>query len=142
MRSRPGSPRYSVDYHVNRDEGRERCGLWTAQWPAPEAITMGAESYRKKAFTKEIRGALGSYAAVFSADFVKRLVLSAIYLSQTHNYGRSGFIYKKNDTDANTEPEAYQKALGEKHQELIKINCKNEHRTNIILVPVGSRIRR
>ncbi len=49
----------------------------------------------------------------------------AIYLSQTFapsNYGREGFIYKKDDLlipHPIDQPEAYQKALGEKANRLI-----------------------
>ncbi len=114
---------------LNRDEeGRERCtacGLCAVACPA-EAITMEAAERlpgEENLYSEE------KYAARFEINMLRCIFCGlceeacpkdAIYLSQTFapaNYGRSGFIYKKNDLlipHPIEEPEAYQKALGEK----------------------------
>ena len=114
---------------LNRDEeGRERCtacGLCAVACPA-EAITMeGAERlpgeehlYREEKYAA--RYEINMLRCIFCGLCEEACPKDAIYLSQTFapaNYGRSGFIYKKEDLlipNPLTEPEAYKKALGEK----------------------------
>jgi NADH-quinone oxidoreductase subunit I len=114
---------------LNRDEeGRERCtacGLCAVSCPA-EAITMEAAErlpgeenlYREEKYAA--RYEINMLRCIFCGLCEEACPKDAIYLSQTFapaNYGRSGFIYKKGDLlipNPVTEPEAYQKALGEK----------------------------
>ena len=114
---------------LNRDEeGREKCtacGLCAVACPA-EAITMeGAERLpgEEHLYLEE------KYAAKYEINMLRCIFCGlceeacpkdAIYLSQTFapaNYGRKGFIYKKEDLlipHPKENPEAYQKALGER----------------------------
>jgi NADH-quinone oxidoreductase subunit I len=114
---------------LNRDEeGRERCtacGLCAVACPA-EAITMEAAErlpgeenlYREEKYAA--RYEINMLRCIFCGLCEEACPKDAIYLSQTFapaNYGRKGFIYKKEDLlipDPNKEPEAYQKALGER----------------------------
>src|SRR5450432_3711135 len=108
---------------LNRDaEGRENCtacGLCAVACPA-EAITMegaerlhGEEKYAVKYEINMLR-------CIFCGLCEEACPKDAIFLSQTFapaNYGRKGFIYKKEDLlipHPKENPEAYQKALGEK----------------------------
>jgi NADH-quinone oxidoreductase subunit I len=112
---------------LNRDEeGRERCtacGLCAVACPA-EAITMeGAERQpgEEHLFREE------KYAAKYEINMLRCIFCGlceeacpkdAIYLTQTvapANYGRKGFIYKKEDLlipNPVTDPEGYEKAKG------------------------------
>ena len=108
---------------LNRDaEGRENCtacGLCAVACPA-EAITMeaaerlpGEEKYAAKYEINMLR-------CIFCGLCEEACPKDAIYLSQTFapaNYGRKGFIYKKEDLlipNPVTDKEAYEKALGDK----------------------------
>src|SRR5689334_21331274 len=128
-KKRPFSPVFRGLHVLNRDEeGRERCtacGLCAVACPA-EAITMeGAERMpgEEKLYREE------KYAAKYEINMLRCIFCGlceeacpkdAIYLSETFapaNYTRKGFIYKKEDLlipHPIEEPEAYQKALGEK----------------------------
>ncbi len=114
---------------LNRDEeGRENCtacGLCAVACPA-EAITMeGAERlpgeehlYREEKYAA--RYEINMLRCIFCGLCEEACPKDAIYLSQTFapaNYSRKGFIYKKEDLlipHPIEQPEAYQKALGEK----------------------------
>lgn len=114
---------------LNRDEeGREKCtacGLCAVACPA-EAITMEAAERlpgEENLYLEE------KYAASYEINMLRCIFCGlceeacpkdAIYLSQTFapsNYGREGFIYKKEDLlipHPINQPEEYKKALGEK----------------------------
>lgn len=114
---------------LNRDEeGRERCtacGLCAVACPA-EAITMEAaerEKGEENLYREE------KYAAKFEINMLRCIFCGlceeacpkdAIYLSETFappNFQRKGFIYGKEDLlipNPLTEPEAYEKAKGER----------------------------
>ena len=114
---------------LNRDEeGRERCtacGLCAVACPA-EAITMEAAERlpgEENLYLEE------KYAAKYEINMLRCIFCGlceeacpkdAIYLSQTFapaNYGRKGFIYKKDDLlipHPVNDKEAYEKALGDK----------------------------
>lgn len=114
---------------LNRDEeGRERCtacGLCAVACPA-EAITMEAAErqpgeenlYREEKYAAKYE--INMLRCIFCGYCEEACPKDAIYLSQTFapaNYARKGFIYKKEDLlipDPKTEPEKYQKALGER----------------------------
>ena len=114
---------------LNRDEeGRERCtacGLCAVACPA-EAITMEAAErqpgeehlYREEKYAAKYE--INMLRCIFCGYCEEACPKDAIYLSQTFapsNYARQGFIYKKEDLlipDPKTEPEKYQKALGER----------------------------
>ena len=114
---------------LNRDEeGRERCtacGLCAVACPA-EAITMEAAErqpgeehlYREEKYAAKYE--INMLRCIFCGYCEEACPKDAIYLSQTFatsNYSRKGFIYKKEDLlipNPKTEPEKYQKALGER----------------------------
>ena len=113
---------------LNRDEeGRERCtacGLCAVACPA-EAITMEAAErqkgeehlYREEKYAAKYE--INMLRCIFCGLCEEACPKDAIYLSQTFmpaNYDRKGFIYTKDDMlipNPLTEPEAYQKALGD-----------------------------
>ena len=128
-------PKVFRGLHVlNRDEeGRERCtacGLCAVACPA-EAITMeGAERlageehlYREEKYA--VKYEINMLRCIFCGLCEEACPKDAIYLSQTFtpsNYDRKGFIYKKEDLlipHPVDEPEAYQKALGERAGKII-----------------------
>jgi NADH-quinone oxidoreductase subunit I len=114
---------------LNRDEeGREKCtacGLCAVACPA-EAITMEAAErqpgeenlYREEKYAAKYE--INMLRCIFCGYCEEACPKDAIYLSQTFapaNYGRQGFIYKKEDLlipNPKEDPEGYQKALGEK----------------------------
>ncbi len=116
---------------LNRDEeGRERCtacGLCAVACPA-EAITMeGAERLpgEEHLYLEEkyaVKYEINMLRCIFCGLCEEACPKDAIYLSQTFapaNYARKGFIYKKEDLlipHPKENPEAYQKALGERKQ--------------------------
>jgi NADH-quinone oxidoreductase subunit I len=113
---------------LNRDEeGRERCtacGLCAVACPA-EAITMeGAERqigeehlYREEKYAA--RYEINMLRCIFCGLCEEACPKDAVYLTKTFapaNYGRNGFIYKKDDLlipNPVTDPEGYQKAKGD-----------------------------
>ena len=119
---------------LNRDEeGRERCtacGLCAVACPA-EAITMEAaealpsEQHLYKEEKYAARYEINMLRCIFCGFCEEACPKDAIYLSQTFapaNYSRSGFIYKKEDLlipHPVKEPEAFEKALGERKKILI-----------------------
>ena len=128
---RPFSSVFRGLHILNRDEeGRERCtacGLCAVACPA-EAITMeGAERlpgeehlYKEEKYAAKYE--INMLRCIFCGLCEEACPKDAIYLSQTFappNYGRKGFIYKKEDLlipHPVNEPEAYQKAVGERDQ--------------------------
>jgi len=112
---------------LNRDEeGRERCtacGLCAVACPA-EAITMeGAERqvgeenlYREEKYAAKYE--INMLRCIFCGLCEEACPKDAIYLTQTFapaNYGRKGFIYKKDDLlipNPKEDPEGYEKAKG------------------------------
>jgi len=114
---------------LNRDEeGRERCtacGLCAVACPA-EAITMEAAErqpgeehlYREEKYAAKYE--INMLRCIFCGYCEEACPKDAIYLSQTFaqsNYHRKGFIYKKDDLlipHPIDNPEAYQKAVGER----------------------------
>jgi NADH-quinone oxidoreductase subunit I len=114
---------------LNRDEeGRERCtacGLCAVACPA-EAITMEAAErqageehlYREEKYAAKYE--INMLRCIFCGYCEEACPKDAIYLSQTFapaNYGRQGFIYKKEDLlipDPVKDPEGYKKAAGER----------------------------
>src|SRR3954466_11667383 len=114
---------------LNRDEeGREKCtacGLCAVACPA-EAITMEAAErlpgeehlYKEEKYAAKYE--INMLRCIFCGYCEEACPKDAIYLSQTFapaNYGRKGFIYKKEDLlipNPKEDPEGYQKALGEK----------------------------
>lgn len=114
---------------LNRDEeGREKCtacGLCAVACPA-EAITMEAAErqageehlYKEEKYAAKYE--INMLRCIFCGYCEEACPKDAIYLSQTFakaDYGRQGFIYKKQDLlipHPKENPEAYKKALGEK----------------------------
>src|SRR6187551_2887160 len=114
---------------LNRDEeGRERCtacGLCAVACPA-EAITMEAAErqvgeehlYREEKYASKYE--INMLRCIFCGYCEEACPKDAVYLSQTFapsNYGRKGFIYKKEDLlipNPKEDPEGYKKALGER----------------------------
>jgi NADH-quinone oxidoreductase subunit I len=112
---------------LNRDEeGRERCtacGLCAVACPA-EAITMEAAErqpgeehlYREEKYAAKYE--INMLRCIFCGLCEEACPKDAIYLTQTFapaNYGRKGFIYKKDDLlipNPVTDPEGYEKAKG------------------------------
>lgn len=112
---------------LNRDEeGRERCtacGLCAVACPA-EAITMEAAErqpgeehlYREEKYAAKYE--INMLRCIFCGLCEEACPKDAIYLTQTFapaNYGRKGFIYKKDDLlipDPTTDPEGYAAAKG------------------------------
>src|SRR5882672_9316885 len=127
--TRPFSPVFRGLHVLNRDEeGRERCtacGLCAVACPA-EAITMeGAERlpgeenlYREEKYAAKYE--INMLRCIFCGLCEEACPKDAIYLSETFapaNYDRKGFIYKKEDLlipNPLTQPEEYEKALGER----------------------------
>ena len=126
---RPFSPVFRGLQILNRDEeGRENCtacGLCAVACPA-EAITMEAAErkpgeehlYREEKYA--VKYEINMLRCIFCGLCEEACPKDAIFLSQTFapaNYGRKGFIYKKEDLlipNPLTNPEEYKKALGEK----------------------------
>ena len=91
-----------------------------------EAITMEAAErqageenlYREEKYAAKYE--INMLRCIFCGYCEEACPKDAIYLSQTFapsNYGRQGFIYKKEDLlipDPVKDPEGYQKALGER----------------------------
>jgi NADH-quinone oxidoreductase subunit I len=114
---------------LNRDEqGRERCtacGLCAVACPA-EAITMEAAErtkgeenlYREEKYAAKYE--INMLRCIFCGLCEEACPKDAIYLSETFapaNFQRKGFIYGKEDLlipNPLTEPEAYEKAKGER----------------------------
>jgi NADH-quinone oxidoreductase subunit I len=112
---------------LNRDEeGRERCtacGLCAVACPA-EAITMEAAErqtgeehlYREEKYAAKYE--INMLRCIFCGLCEEACPKDAIYLTQTFapaNFGRKGFIYKKDDLlipNPVTDPEGYAKAKG------------------------------
>lgn len=113
---------------LNRDEeGREKCtacGLCAVACPA-EAITMEAAErqpgeehlYREEKYAAKYE--INMLRCIFCGLCEEACPKDAIYLTKTvapANYGRKGFIYKKDDLlipDPTTDPEGYEKAKGD-----------------------------
>lgn len=124
---RPFPDVYRGLHILNRDEeGRERCtacGLCAVACPA-EAITMEAAErqtgeehlYREEKYAA--RYEVNMLRCIFCGLCEEACPKDAVYLTKTiapANYGRKGFIYKKEDLlipNPVTEPEAYEKAKG------------------------------
>lgn len=128
-KTRPFAKVFRGLHVLNRDEqGREKCtacGLCALACPA-EAISMEAAERQKgeENLYKEEK-----YAAKYEINMLRCIFCGlceeacpkdAIYLSETFapaNYHRKGFIYGKDDLlipNPLTDPEAYEKAKGEK----------------------------
>lgn len=124
---RPFSDVFRGLHILNRDEeGRERCtacGLCAVACPA-EAITMEAAErqpgeehlYREEKYAAKYE--INMLRCIFCGLCEEACPKDAIYLTKTFapaNYGRKGFIYKKDDLlipNPVTDPEGYEKAKG------------------------------
>jgi NADH-quinone oxidoreductase subunit I len=129
--TRPFSAVFRGVHILNRDEeGRERCtacGLCAVACPA-EAITMEAAErqpgeehlYREEKYAA--RYEVNMLRCIFCGLCEEACPKDAVYLTQTFapaNYGRKGFIYKKEDLlipNPVTDPEGYEKAKGNRDQ--------------------------
>ncbi len=127
--TRPFSPVFRGLQILNRDEeGRENCtacGLCAVACPA-EAITMEAAErlageehlYREEKYAAKFE--INMLRCIFCGLCEEACPKDAIYLSETFappNFQRKGFIYGKEDLlipNPLTEPEAYEKAKGER----------------------------
>jgi NADH-quinone oxidoreductase subunit I len=123
------SPVWRGQHVLKRDDqGAERCtacGLCAVSCPA-EAITMEAAErlpgeehlYREEKYAAKYE--INMLRCIFCGLCEEACPKDAIYLSQTFapaNYGRKGFIYKKEELlipHPVLEKEAYLKALGDK----------------------------
>ena len=128
-KTRPFSPVFRGLHILNRDEqGRENCtacGLCAVACPA-EAITMEAAErkageenlYREEKYAAKYE--INMLRCIFCGLCEEACPKDAIYLSETFapaNYGRKGFIYKKEDLlipHPVNDKEAYEKAVGDK----------------------------
>lgn len=128
---RPFSPVFRGLHVLNRDEeGRERCtacGLCAVACPA-EAITMEAAErlpgeenlYREEKYAAKYE--INMLRCIFCGLCEEACPKDAIYLTETFtpsDYARKKFIYGKPDLlipNKNTEPEAYEKAVGKNKQ--------------------------
>src|SRR6476660_4932775 len=126
---RPFSSVFRGLHILNRDEeGREKCtacGLCALSCPA-EAITMEAAErqpgeehlYKEEKYAAKYE--INMLRCIFCGLCEEACPKDAIYLSQTFapaNYGRKGFIYKKEDLlipNPVTQPEEYKNALGDR----------------------------
>lgn len=124
---RPFSPVFRGVQILNRDaEGRENCtacGLCAVACPA-EAITMEAAErlpgeehlYREEKYAAKYE--INMLRCIFCGYCEEACPKDAIYLSETFpaaDYQRKQFVYKKQDLlipNPKTDPEGYQKALG------------------------------
>jgi NADH-quinone oxidoreductase subunit I len=134
---RPFSPVFRGLHVLNRDaEGRENCtacGLCAVACPA-EAITMEAAErlpsedklYREEKYAAKYE--INMLRCIFCGLCEEACPKDAIYLSQTFapaNYARKGFIYGKQELlipHPIEQPEAYQKALGDRQPSSINAN--------------------
>lgn len=125
--TRPFSSVFRGLHILNRDEeGRERCtacGLCAVACPA-EAITMEAAErqtgeehlYREEKYAAKYE--VNMLRCIFCGLCEEACPKDAVYLSQTFapaNFGRQGFIYKKEDLlipNPVTDPEGFAKAKG------------------------------
>jgi NADH-quinone oxidoreductase subunit I len=111
---RPFSSVFRGLHILNRDEGgREKCtacGLCAERKPGEEHL------YREEKYAAKYE--INMLRCIFCGLCEEACPKDAIYLTQTFapaNYGRKGFIYKKDDLlipDPTTDPEGYEKAKG------------------------------
>ena len=125
-------PRYRGRHVLKRyDNGLEKCigcSLCAAACPSDAIFVEASENTDEKRFSPGER-----YASTYEINMLRCIFCGlceeacpkdAIYLSQTFapaNYGRKGFIYKKEDLlipHPLLEPEAYDRAVGERAEQL------------------------